>query len=118
MNLIVMIIVFSIIYIILSFLNIKASVELTFKPIYKPLLAEMYAFSLSNSEIGDKLVDYYIGKVNEGEIKNILDKIIATKYFVCIENKCLGDARIKGEEAVIPIITKNNKKLKLKVIIA
>jgi hypothetical protein len=94
------------------------NVELTFKPIYKPLLAEALAISISNSDVRDKLIEYYLGRINENELRNILNKIINTKYLFCIENRCLGDNRIKGEEITLPFMTKENKKMNIKVVVA
>ena len=102
----------------MSYLNIKMNVELTFKPIYKPLLAEALAISISNSDVRDKLIEYYLGGINENELRNILNKIINTKYLVCIESRCLGDNRIKGEEITLPFLTKENKKMNIKVVVA
>jgi hypothetical protein len=116
-NFIVMIIVFSIIFFIMSYLNIKMNVELTFKPIYKPLLAEALAMSISNSDVGDKLVEYYAGKLSESELKNILNRVINARYLVCVESKCFGD-RVKGEEVVLPFLTKGGRRVNIRVIVA
>jgi hypothetical protein len=94
------------------------NVELTFKPIYKPLLAEALAISISNSNVGERLIEYYLGRINENELRNILNKVINTKYLVCIESRCLGDNRIKGEEIILPFSTKENKKVNIKVVVA
>ena len=102
----------------MSYLNIKMNVELTFKPIYKPQLAEWSAISISNSDVRDKLVDYYLGKIGENELRNVLDRVIKTKYLICVENKCFGDRNIKGEEASLPFLTKDNRKMNVKVVIA
>ena len=113
-----MIFVFSIVFFIMSFLNIEMNVELTFKPIYKPQLAEWSAISILNSDVRDKLVDYYLGKIEENELNKILDRVIKTKYLICIENKCFGDENIKGEETSLPFLTKENRRINVKVIIS
>ena len=94
------------------------NVELTFKPIYRPQLAEWSSISISNSDIRDKLVDYYLGRIDENELRSMLNKVINTKYLICVENKCFGDRNIKGEEASFPFLTKDNRKMNVKVIIA
>jgi len=101
----------------MSYLNIQMNVELTFKPIYKPLLAEALAISISNSNMSEKFVEYYFGRINENELKSILNKVIGTKYLVCIDSKCIGDNKIKGEEFTLPFLTKENKKMYIKVTI-
>jgi len=130
-NLVLMIISFSLVFFIMSYLNIKMNVDLTFKPIYKPLLSEMLGISIATSNAGDSLYEYYIGKTNGEEIENIIQKIINTKYMVCIEDKCIGNImkerkpihkgleisskEIEVEESIIPYITKENKKFSIKV---
>ena len=93
------------------------NVELTFKPIYKPQLAEWSAISISNSDVREMLADYYLGRMNENELRKILDRAIKTKYLICVENKCLGDKNIKGEETSLPFLTEDNRRMKVKVII-
>jgi len=94
------------------------NIELVFRPIYKPQLAEWSAISISNSDVRDKLVDYYFGRTDEKELRDILDKMINTKYLICVENKCFGDKNIKGEEANLPLLTKDNRMMNIKVIVA
>ena len=102
----------------MSFLQIQMNVELTFKPIYKPLFAESFALSISNSDVKNNLFSYYFGKAGEEEIRNIFRRIVNTKYLVCIEDRCIGDKGIRGEESVLPILTNDNRKMNLKVVIA
>jgi len=118
-NFIVMIFVFSIIFFIMSYLQIQMNVELTFKPIYKPLLAESLAISISNSDVRDDLLSYYFGKTSGEGVKNTLRRVITkNKYLICIESKCIGDSRIKGEESILPLLTNENRKMNIKVVIA
>jgi len=92
------------------------NVELAFKPIYKPLFSELLAISLSSSDTHKLLYDYYVGKARDEEIKMTLERIVKGKYLLCVEKKCIGDSKIKGEETIIPMITKN-KKLNLRVVV-
>lgn len=116
-NLILMIFSFSLVFFIMSYLNIQMNVELTFKPIYKPLFSELLAISLAISDIRNNLYDYYLGRISEGVIKMSLEKVVKGKYLVCIENKCIGDAKIRGEESILPMIVEN-KRLNVKVVVA
>ena len=102
----------------MSYLQIQMNVELTFKPIYKPLLSEILAISIFNSDFRDEITKYYFGKVSEKEIENILKMVVKGNYLVCIENKCVGDERIKGEESILQLLTKDNKNIRLKVAVA
>jgi len=99
----------------MTFLHININVELTYKPIYKPLTSQMLAISIAQSDINKAIWDYLDGKIDEKEIENSIAKIIP-QYKISIDTKVLGNKNLAGEAESLTILGAKNRKTEIKVI--
>ncbi len=101
----------------MSYLNIQLNVELTYKPIFKPMNSELLALSLANSELKEDIYNFYVGKISRKEIEEKLSRVVTFDYLIIVENKKIGNEKIKvGEEKTLPILVQQ-KKMTVKVIV-
>jgi len=94
----------------MSYLNIQLNVELTYKPIFKPMNSELLALSLANSDLKEDIYNFYFGRISRKEIEEKLDKAVTFNYLIVIGDKKVGNEKIKlGEEKTFPILIQNKK---------
>lgn len=113
--LVIFIIFASILFAIMSFLNIKIDVDLIFNPIYDPLKSQMLAMAIAQSEMGDKIQEYAEGKIDKTELEEI-NKVIPS-YKISIGDKTIGNPKVSGEEVQLGFWTSEGKKIEIVTIV-
>lgn len=105
----------SILFFIMSFLNIKIGVEITYRPIYNPLKSQMLSIAIAQSEMSEMVLSYLEGKIDKSTIEAKISQVLPT-YKILVGDKEIGNPKISGEKTTIETFA-NNKKIKVEVVV-